>query len=120
MCFGQIFLAAGRSAVYRAGSGQPESVKLFARGGGHGPLFPCLSAAGCAAVSSQIPQKQEVVPVSFPEQEFCIPPAKTAVVEEIHPDTVITVRMNGIRLDISNRAARETIANTISALQGSC
>lgn len=67
-----------------------------------------------------IPQKQEVVPVSFPEQEFCIPPAKTAVVEEIHPDTVITVRINGIRLDISNRAARETIANTISALQGSC
>ena len=43
-----------------------------------------------------LPQKQEVVPVSFAEQEFCIPPALTANDERIHPDTVITIRMNGI------------------------
>ena len=67
-----------------------------------------------------VPQKQEVVPVSFMEQEFCIPPSRTAGAEEFHPDTVITVYMNGIQIGISNNAARETIAHTISVLQGSC
>ena len=41
-----------------------------------------------------LPQKQEVVPVSFAEQEFCIPPTQTTGGEGIHPDTVITIRMN--------------------------
>lgn len=81
-----------------------------------------LRAKACEITEREvvIPQKQEVVPLSFAEQEFCIPPAKTASVEGIHPDTVITIRMNGIQLDISNRAARETIANTISVLQELC
>ena len=81
-----------------------------------------LRAKACEITEREntVPQQQEVVPVSFLEQEFCIPPSRTAGAEEFHPDTVITVYMNGIQIDISNNAARETIAHTISVLQGSC
>ena len=81
-----------------------------------------LRAKACEITEREatLPQKQEVVPVSFAEQEFCIPPTQTAGGEGIHPDTVITIRMNGIQLDISHRAARETIANTVSVLRALC
>ena len=81
-----------------------------------------LRAKACEITEREntVPQKQEVVPVSFMEQEFCIPPSRTAGAEEFHPDTVITVYMNGIQIGVSNNAARETIAHTISVLQGSC
>ena len=81
-----------------------------------------LSAKACEITEREntVPQKQEVVPVSFVEPEFCIPPARTAGAAGFHPDTVITVWVNGIQIGISNSAARETIANTISVLRGSC
>ena len=81
-----------------------------------------LRAKACEITERKdtLPPKQEVVPVSFAEQEFCIPPTQTAGGEGEHPDTVITIRMNGIQLDISNRAARETIANTVSVLRALC
>lgn len=81
-----------------------------------------LRAKACEITEREdtTPQKQEVVPVSFTGQGFCIPQAGTAGVEEFHTDMVITIRMNGIQLDISNRAARETIANTVSVLQRLC
>ena len=81
-----------------------------------------LRAKACEITEREntILQKQEVVPVSFAEQEFCIPPARTTSVEGIHPDTVITIRLNGIQLGISNKAAREAIANTISVLRALC
>lgn len=81
-----------------------------------------LRAKACEITEREntVPKQQEVVPVSFVEQEFCIPTARTSGAEGFHSDTVITVCMNGIQISISNNAARETIAHTISVLQGSC
>ena len=81
-----------------------------------------LRAKACEITEREntVSQQQEVVPVSFLEQEFCIPTARTSGAEGFHSDTVITVCMNGIQIGISNNAARETIAHTISVLQGSC
>ena len=81
-----------------------------------------LRAKACEITEREntVPQKQEVVPVSFMHQEFCILPSSTAGAEQFHTDTVITIYMNGIQIGISNNAARETIAHTISVLQGSC
>ena len=81
-----------------------------------------LRAKACEITERKdtLPHKQEVIQVSFAEQESCIQPTKTTGGEGIHPDTVITIRMNGIQLDISNRAAKETIANTFSAQRALC
>lgn len=65
-------------------------------------------------------QKQEVVPVSFSEEPVYDPPVKNILQADLHSESAITLKMNGIQIDISNSAARETIANVLSVLQELC
>lgn len=57
---------------------------------------------------------QEVVPILLETTD-----TKEITYKEL-TNTVITIRINGICLDITNGAAKDTIANTLSALQGLC
>ena len=61
-------------------------------------------------------QKQEVVPVAFNEEPTCI----NASTVPAQTESVVRVSFHGIQLDISNRAERETIANTIAVLRSLC
>lgn len=81
-----------------------------------------LRAKACEITEREtaVVQKQEVVPVSFSEEPVYVPPVKNIPQEELHSEPVVTLKMNGIQLDISNRAARETIANVLSVLQELC
>lgn len=71
-----------------------------------------------AALSSQV---QEVVPVSFSKNASYDTTLQTSSsFQECTMDEVITIQMNGIRLGITNMAAKDTIINTLSALQTLC
>ena len=60
-------------------------------------------------------QIQEIVPISFPEQ-----PTEYTTTAPFHMESAVRICYNGIQLDISNRAERETIANTLSVLRSLC
>lgn len=60
-------------------------------------------------------QIQEVVPVSFRDQ-----PGDYIGIAPAQMESVVRISFNGIQLDISNQAERETIANTLSVLRSLC
>lgn len=60
-------------------------------------------------------QIQEIVPISFPEQ-----PTEHTKTVPFQMESAVRICYNGIQLDISNRAERETIANTLSVLRSLC
>jgi hypothetical protein len=62
--------------------------------------------------------KQEVVQLQISDSEFHTPIPDNS--SELNNGTVIRLTIQGIRIEITNAAAGETIANTITALQRLC
>lgn len=62
---------------------------------------------------------QEVVPITF-EESFPNPPKPGTDMKSLGFDTAIRITVNGFQVEVSNHAARETIATTLSVLQRLC
>ena len=62
---------------------------------------------------------QEVVPITF-EESFTNPSKPDNDMKSFPFDTAIRITVNGFQVEVSNHAARETIATTLSVLQRLC
>jgi len=83
-----------------------------------------LRYRACAIPEASLPVfhgKQEVVQIRFSDSDSL--PVNTPALNnplEAAGDTAIRLTVHGIRIEITNAAAGETIANTITALQRLC
>ena len=62
---------------------------------------------------------QEVVPITF-EESFTNPSKPDNDMKSLPFDTAIRITVNSFQVEVSNHAARETIATTLSVLQRLC
>lgn len=61
----------------------------------------------------------EVVQISF-DEPMVYQPERNPIVAEHSFDVAIRISVNGLQVELSNNAARETILATLSVLQGLC
>ena len=83
-----------------------------------------LRDRACAIPEASLPMvhgKQEVIQLQFSDSDsFPVPPTVLSNSLDTSNDTAIRLTVHGIRIEITNAAAGETITNTITALQRLC
>ena len=62
---------------------------------------------------------QEIVPITF-EESFTNPSKPDNDMKSFPFDTALRITVNGFQVEVSNHAAHETIATTLSVLQRLC